>query len=218
MSLLHHLQSVTQVFIRQKRELAEVFGFETRNKYSIELEDGTQVGFAAEQQKGFFGILMRQALGHWRKFDINLYGPERQLEFVAHHPFRFYYQKLEVRGVSGELIGSLERRFEILGKRFDLTDRSGQVLMSVRSPLWRIWTFPFKKDGQEHAVVVKKWGGLVKEIFLDADSFALNFISPNLTPDHKILLLAAAIFVDLRYFEKKAGGGASSMYDLMTPG
>ncbi len=209
MNLADQLQSLPRVMIRQKREIAEVFGFETRNKYSIETESGGQLAYAAEQQKGFFGFFFRQALGHWRTYDVHIFGPSRQLEFLAHHPFRFYYQRLEVRKSDGEYLGALERRFEILGKRFDLLDRNGKLLMSVRSPIWRIWTFPFKCDGKEYAVVSKKWSGLLTEVFLDADNFVLTFSRNELSGDERVLLLAAAIFIDLRYFEEKAGRSGS---------
>ena len=207
MSLGQRLQSLPSVLIKQKKELAEIFGFETRNKYSIETEDGQQIAYAAEQQKGIFGFLFRQWLGHWRPYQIHIYGPDRQLEFVAHHPFRIYFQRLEIRNAAGESIGTLERRIEILGKRFDLMDPAGNILMTVRSPLWRLWTFPFKKNGESLAVVTKKWGGILKEAFLDADSFHLAFTQPSLTPEQRVLLLVSAIFIDLRFFEKKASGG-----------
>lgn len=214
MNLENILSALPKVFIRQQKELAEIFGFETRNKYSIESEDGKQIGFAAEQQKGMFGFLFRQMLGHWRKYDIHIFGPDRELEIIAHHPFRFYYQKLEVKNSKGELLGVLERKFEIFGKKFDLFDKKGKLLYSVRSPIWRIWTFPFKRDGEEFASVSKKWGGVLKEVFLDADNFILEFTKPNLPPDQKALLLVAAIFIDLRYFEKK-GSSAGAPFSFV---
>ena len=192
------------VMIRQRRELVELFGFETRNKYSVEAESGELLGFAAEQQKGLFGFMLRQILGHWRSFEIHIFDPDRKVRCVAKHPFRFYFERLEICSNGGELLGCLERRFEILGKRFDLCDASGNLLMTVRSPLWRIWTFPFKRSGQDVAVVTKRWGGVVKELFTDADTFALQFIDSSLPEVQRMLLVAAAIFIDLRYFERKA--------------
>ncbi|MFM7601082.1 MAG: phospholipid scramblase-related protein [Pseudanabaena sp.] len=58
-----------------------------------------------------------------------------------------------------------------------------------------------------HAVQIpklKKWTGLSKELFTDADNFRVRFIDAKLTADEKLLLLAGAVFTDLLYFETKA--------------
>lgn len=217
MSLSEQLTKVTNVLIKQKRELVELLGFETRNQYAIQTEDGAELGFAAEKPKGIFGAIFRQFLGHWRSFEIDIFNDQGELEYVAKHPFRFYFQRLEVyRAHSGECIGAFERRFEILGKRFDVMDRSGDSVMTVRSPLWRIWTFRFMKNDNELAVVTKKWGGVLKEAFLDADSFALHFTARTLSSEQRVLLLAGALFIDLRYFENKASGGGSSLFNVLS--
>lgn len=213
MSLEQTLRSLPRVFVRQKREVAELFGFETRNKYSIETTDGMQIGYAAEQRSGFFGFVFRQTFGHWRTFTIHVKSPQGQLEFTAHHPFRFYFQRLDVRTADGREIGGLERRFEFFHKRFDVIDRSGRILMTMRSPLWRVWTFPFQRDGMAAAVITKKWGGIVKEAFFDADNFLVDYTRPDLSGEERLILLAAAIFIDLRYFETKAKGGGTSIFD-----
>lgn len=191
--------------IVQRRELAEFIGFETRNKYEIRTADGTPIGFAAEQQKGFLGILLRQILGHWRSFEIHVFDSSRRLIVSANHPFRFFFQRLEVfEQPSGQYLGALQRRFSIFSKRFDLEDEHHSVVMEVRSPIWRIWTFEFKAFGSVRATLRKRWSGFFKEALLDADNFELVFEDSQLSYKYRLLLIAAALFVDLQYFEKKA--------------
>ena len=209
------LQTIPLLCIRQKKELVELLGVETRNQYSIETEQGEKIAYAAEEPKGILGMIFRQALGHWRTFTIHLLGPTREEEFSFHHPFRFYFERLEVTGRNGEKIGAVQRRFSILTKRFDVEDSNGQVVMTVASPFWRIWTFRFLMAGRELAVISKRWSGFGKELFLDADNFVLQYSDPTLNPKLKVLLLGAAIFIDIRYFEKKGGGGVFSLSDLL---
>lgn len=76
--------------------------------------------------------------------------------------------------------------------------------MSTRSPLWKPWTFAFSANGRAVAVVQKKWSGLLTEMITDADNFLIQVSDPALPLGHRVLLLAAAIFIDLQYFEKKA--------------
>lgn len=198
------LQATPAVILRQRRELAELFGFETRNKYSLETEDGTALGFAAEQQKGLLGLLLRQFLGHWRRFEIHFFDSQRQLLFKAVHPFRWIFQRLEVVDSQGARLGALQQRFSIFRKSFDVEDATGQVVLEVRSGFLSFWTFVFEARGRERAVVEKKWSGLLREVFTDSDHFRLRFTDPSLTPEERMLLLAAGLFIDLQYFEAKA--------------
>ncbi len=198
------LASQSQLILRQRRELAELAGFETRNKFEILTADGAPLGFAAEQGKGVGAFMARMFLGHWRTFELHVFDAARQLVLVAVHPWRFWFQRLEIRGADGRPIGALQQRFSILFKRFDVEDAVGEVRLRVSSPLWRPWTFPFERDGREVAFVRKKWSGLMREAFLDADNFQIEYSDPTLSEDDRALLLAAGLFIDLQYFEQKA--------------
>ncbi len=208
------LENVSVILVRQRRELGELLGFETRNKYSIEREDGAILGYAAEQQKGILGFLLRQFIGHWRRFHFTIFDSQRQSALHAEHPFRFLFQRMELfsapQDQGGVRLGAIQQRFGVLRKKIDIEDARGEVLFRIESPIWRIWTFPVyrwsnEKADQELARISKKWGGLLKEAFLDADTFRVEFLSASLRQEHRLLILASALFVDLQYFEKKAG-------------
>ena len=77
--------------------------------------------------------------------------------------------------------------------------------MSMTSPFWRFWKFPVVRGTKSVCLIEKKWSGLGKEMFTDADNFKVTYIDPTLTPDHKLLLLTGAVFIDILYFERKAG-------------
>jgi uncharacterized protein YxjI len=203
--LANKLKEISIFYVRQRRELAEFIGFETRNKYSIETEGREAIAYAAEQQKGWLGFLFRQFLGHWRSFDILIFDNDRQIQFRAHHPFRFYFQRIEVRDASDQIIGIIEREFSILTKKFKLLDAQDRTLLTVASPIWKIWTFRFEKDGVEKALIQKKWGGVLKEVFTDGDTFKVHLSDPSLTITERSLILVSSIFIDLQYFEAKAG-------------
>jgi uncharacterized protein YxjI len=189
--------------VRQRHEIAEWIGYETRNKYEIYGDGGQLVAYAAEQQKGFFNFIVRQWLGHWRTFDVLFFSPDRRPVLRAHHPFRFFFQRLEVYEDT-RFLGAVQRRFAILTKRFDVEDARGNVLMRVSSPFWRLWTFPFERHGRQVAQVAKRWSGVLSELLTDKDNFAVEFSDPAMQEDERKLILAAALFIDLQYFENKA--------------
>lgn len=190
--------------IHQKLEMGEFLGFETRNKYEILDQNKRPIGFAAEQGKGGFQFILRQFLGHWRTFEILFFSEKYMPLLKATHPFRWYFERLEVQDIQGKVVGIIEKRFSLFHKRFDVVSFDGRVLFEVRSPFWRIWTFIFRRQGQEKATVTKKWGGLLTEGFTDKDKFLLDFQDPSLSDQERNLLLVAAVYVDLIYFEKKA--------------
>ncbi len=200
-----NLSSYQKLFVRQRREMAEFFGFETRNKYEIQNDKKEVIGFAAEQGKGILGLLLRQVLGHWRAFEIHVFNGNKELAFVAKHPFRILFQRIEVQLTNGDFIGAIQQRFSILYKKFDVLDSKGNLRMEVASPIWKIWTFPFYRSGKQVGVVSKKWSGLFSELMTDGDNFLVDFEDPSLSQEDKQLFLAAAIFIDLQYFENKAG-------------
>ena len=192
------------LLVKQRHEIAEFFGFESRNKYQVSDAQGQPILFAAEQSKGFFGFLMRYFLGHWRTFEVFFFNPQRHLVFQAKHPFRFYFKRFEIYDASGRFLGALQKRFSIFSKRFDVEDHRGMAIMEVSSPIWKIWTFPFKQNGKEVASIKKKWSGIFSEAFTDKDNFMVEFTEQNLRNEERQVIVAAAIFVDMMYFEKKA--------------
>jgi len=199
-----NLTDQSKFFVKQVRELAELIGYETRNKYQILDGQSRLVGFAAEQQKGIWGFLMRQFLGHWRTFEIHIFNSQRQKILTARHPFCIFFQRLEIFDSSGRPLGALQQRFSILRKLFDVLSDRGMHIMQMRTPIISFWTFPFFQRGRKVAQVSKKWSGALSEVFTDRDNFLVEYYVPQLTEGERQLILAAAIFIDLQYFEKKA--------------
>jgi hypothetical protein len=203
-SALVPLERHEELIVVQKKELAELFGFESRNKYVIEA-GGAPIAFAAEQGKDLLAAASRWLLGHWRTFEIHVFDQNRALWFRAIHPFRVFFQRLEIVGADGAAIGAIQQRFSVFSKRFDVTDASGRLVLTVKSPLWRPWTFAFERPETpgELAVVQKKWSGMLTELITDADRFRIGFRT-GMSEGERTLVLAAALFIDLVYFERKA--------------
>lgn len=198
-----NLEGLEEVRLVQRWQLEELVGVEARSKYEIRDARGRPLGFAAEQVQGFLGTVARNVLGHWRQFEVRFFNMSRQVVLRVHHPFRFLFQRLEVFDAQGRPLGALQQRFAFFSRRFDVEDARGQVVMEMRSPFFRVWTYPFFRGDLEQGRIEKKWGGLLREAFTDSDTFRVAF-GPTLSAPERWLMLAAAVFVDLQYFEKKA--------------
>ncbi len=193
-----------KIFLRQRRELAELVRIETRNKYDILTLDGIPLGFAAEDGKTIGAFFGRFFLGHWRTFTINIFSADRTLAYQVFHPFRILFQRLEISKAEGQRIGALEQRFGLVYKKFDIENAHGNVTMRVSAPMWKPWTFPVYKNETVVALILKRWTGTFSELFTDKDNFTIEYKNKRLTDVERELILASAIFIDLNYFERRA--------------
>ena len=200
------LESAKRVMMRQIFKRRELVGFEARNMYELFDEDNQYLGYAAEEGGGFLGGLLRYFLGHWRKFNIHCFDAANQEVMIVHHPFCLFFQRLVVMTPEGKRLGIIQQRMSILSKKFEVQTANGMTLFQMSSPIWKIWSFPFYRRNREIARISKKWSGLLSEAFTDRDDFMLEFKDSNVTNSQRQLILAAALFVDLQYFEKHAGG------------
>ncbi len=117
----------------------------------------------------------------------------------------------------GDRVGSIHRRFGILYKKYDLKDRMGRLFATVSSPRWRLWTFPIKDlSGEVCATVSKRWGGGLREVFTDADTFRIDFGTHAWTPEQRAILFALALSIDFDFFENNQG--SKSLWDLISFG
>ncbi len=198
------LSSHSQLIVQQVREIAELFGFETRNKYQIMDSNRVPIAFAAEQGQGAFSFILRQFLGHWRTFSVHFLAADGRVLLTAHHPFRFWFQRIEIKDNGSRIIGSIQQRWAFFSKRFDVENERGVVIMEVSSPMWKIWNFTFEKMGRPVATVNKKWSGFFSEVFTDKDNFVIDFSDRTLSEPERLLVMSSSIFIDLLYFERKA--------------
>lgn len=162
------------------------------------------IAFAAEQGQGAFSFILRQFLGHWRTFSIHFLAADGRVLLTANHPFRFFFQRIEILDNGNRIVGAIQQRWAFFSKRFDVENERGLVIMEVSSPMWKIWSFTFEKMGRPVATVSKKWSGLFSEVFTDKDNFVIDFSDRTLTDAERSLVMASSIFIDLIYFERKA--------------
>ena len=200
---LETLNNAQSLVIRQKKEWGEILtGFETRNKYSIMDGMGNNV-LDAEEESGSFGtVLARLFLTYLRPFTMSIFSADGSEIFVLERPFRFYFHEVNVRKPDGTLLGKIKRRFAFLRRIYDVLDPSEREVFQIFGPILRPWTFLIKKDDQEQGKIVKKWSGLGKEIFTDADNFGINF-PQGINADQKAVFLGALFLIDFVHFEKK---------------
>lgn len=194
-----------RILVRQAKEWGEILlGIETRNRYELFDEHNQRFGFAAEESGGAGRVFGRLFLGSSRKATIHVHDESGKLLMRAEKPFRWFFHRMEVH-VDGRMVGSVQRRWSWFHRRFTIENAAGEAVLEIDSPWLRIWTFTIKFGGREIGEIRKKWGGIGRELFTDADTFGIQYDAlPDLEP-LRPLLIAAVFLIDFTCFENNSG-------------
>jgi uncharacterized protein YxjI len=204
------IRELGSCFIKQVKEWAEILvGVETKNKYEIYNNQKQKLGFAAELGKGLWSLMVRNILRSHRPIELNIWNNQQEIVFSIKRPFFWFFSELTISDAQGEVIGIAHRRFSLINKKYDLVDNRGRLVASIKSPFWRLWRFPvLTPQGQDWGLITKKWGGALKEIFTDTDSFKIDFPT-SASSEEKALILGTAFTIDLDFFEDNVKRGVT---------
>ncbi len=196
------------LMVRQKKEWAEILlPYEAANRFELTDENDQFLGRAAEESGGIGKMFLRGIFGRCRAAKVHLYDGDGNEIALVDKPFRWYFHRCELRE-NGVVIGAIQRKFSILTRIFVIEDPQGTELLQIESPFLRWWTFKLLLNGIEVGRIAKKWGGLLKEVFTDADVFGVEFREPSLDVQIRKLLVAAVFLVDFTCFENNQGRGS----------
>ena len=196
---MERLSSTSGLVVVQKKEWGEILsGFETKNKYEVMDTEGQSL-YAAFEVGGSF--ISRTFLRAMRPFEIQILSLDQQLILRLNRPFRFYFHQLDIFDAQGSLLGTIERQFSILRRKYTISDSNGQQLFELFGPVLHPWTFNIIRDGVELGKITKKWSGLLKEAYTDADNFGIIY-PPGTDIKSKALLLGAVFLIDFVHFEQ----------------
>lgn len=192
------LKDVDGFVVSQQKEWGEIVtGFETKNKYSVLDTAGRQLYMALEEDGS---TLLRMFLKAARPFKITVKNSDNNTVIRADRPFRFYFHEISVYDNGGKFLGALKKRFSLLRRVYSVYDQQGREIYQLFGPLLKPWTFIIKKDFKELGKITKKWSGLLKEGFTDADNFSVTFPA-DWDIKLKALFLGAVFLIDFVHFE-----------------
>lgn len=179
--------------------------FEMRNQYTLIGDEGEVIGAVEQVRQSPFTFMARLVSDLDVALPVTLHvtTSDGALALRLHKPwFRF---RVTVEDGGGNLVGRVRKRVRIGKAVFTVTGPSGEPIGKLLAENWRSRDFRLEAtSGHEVARVTKKWGGLLTEVFTDADSYAVTY--PMSTDDGvRELALAAALAVDLTMKQKDYG-------------
>lgn len=198
------LQTLT---VKQRKNWWELlFAFEAKNRYVV-LGNRMGAAFEVEEQgEGLGALLKRLFLGTARPFTAWVTDMRRDtLAMRLHRRWRWFFPFMDVHDGDDRPVASLEARWAWFQRRYTVRDAQGNELGEIIGPFFRPWTFELTVGGRVIGHIKKKWSGLLKEAFTDADNFEVEFAADT-DPRWKALALAAAVLLDVVHFERAKNG------------
>lgn len=197
---MERLTSVRELVVGQKKEWGEILtGFEGLNRYVVSDQSGKELFYAAEERRS---VLARIFLKAYRPFAIDIMDRAGDLLIRIERPFKFYFHRADILDASGRLLGSFERQFSVLKRHYSVVSPGGREVFDLVAPLLHPWTFKINQKGREVGMIQKKWGGLGKEVFTDADTFGVS-VPQDWDVELKALALGGVFLIDFVHFENR---------------
>ncbi len=126
---------------------------------------------------------------------------DESLLLTIRRPVQLWRERVNVYDADDRLMGSFQSKLMPGGRGFWLYDDQNLLFAELKGDLLG-WDFGFfTPDGRELGAVSKSWAGLGRELFTSADNYIVS-VHEDLEdqPIAKMLLLAAALAVDIVYF------------------
>lgn len=189
--------------VEQKTKL-----FEMRNEYRVFDETGARVGTIMQAKQSIFTFLARLGtdLDVALPVTLELTDASGAPVLVMHKPW--FRMTLNVSRPDGGPVGSIRKRVRLGKARFTISDETGREIGEVRARNWRARDFAvLDANGQPVAEVNKKWRGIAREAFTDADTYGIR-LHDGTTEPLRTLALGAALAIDLVMKQKDVAGSA----------
>ena len=204
--LERRFQGYERLTVRQRKKWLEILlSFETKNSYEVFDQFQRSVLQVTEVGSGVGEFLRRLLLGPMRPLNVDVNDSETGTTILRlHRPWRFFLHRLEVQSPDGRVLGSVQRVWSWLRRIYVVQDQNGQELATLFGPLLKPWTFEIQDRGTEVGSIRKRWSGLGKEMFTDADNFGVDMQQVT-SPLLRALVFSATVLIDVVHFERRKG-------------
>jgi hypothetical protein len=171
----------------------------------VDPESGQKVGIAREMPGTTVKLLRWFVSKKLMPTQVEVCETEDEsLVFTIRRPLRLWRQRIDVYDAEERLVGYLRSRVFSSGGGFRVYDYRGNLFAHLQGD-WLSWNFAFlTPDGKQLGLVSKTWAGLGKELFTTAEDYFISMHEElEDQPIAKMLLLGAALAIDMVYYDQK---------------
>lgn len=177
--------------------------FKAANSYDILDLDSQQLLLECrEPNLGFFTKLFRFTKYKTQTpFDIEVRDGVGQLVLRLTRGVSLFRSTVKVFDGNEVLLGKFRQKILSLGGKLHVLDANDQVICTVQGKMIS-FDYKFLRDGEQIALVTKKWMGLGRELFTSADNYVIN-IEPTVAAKDgsRPMIVAAALCIDMVFAE-----------------
>jgi len=190
--------SPNRYFIDEK---VDFFKFE--NRYLLYDGDGMPIGGIYQKLTAGQKLLRLLFNKGMLPFMLEIQDEAGVVQATVKRGWTFWMSSIDILDHQGQGIGKIKQQFRLLKSRFRIYDTQEQLVAEINGD-WTAWDFVISNaQGQPIGAIAKKWAGMAKEFFSTADKYNVG-ISPELNnPQQKVIILAAAITIDMVLKESK---------------
>ncbi|CAJ0934309.1 unnamed protein product, partial [Mesorhabditis belari] len=210
---LEYLTQIDQIIVEQKVSLLEAFTeWEVKNKYAIYNGAGQQAYFAFEESDGCERLCCGAARGYTLHIVDNF---QKEVAKIT-RPFLCCgnlccQNETTIEAPPGNVIGVVRQQFGCASHNFAIYTPDGEAQLEIHGPnecgfgfacnccadkVFKVKTL----EGDTIGDIRKKWTGMTREYFTDADTFTVKF-PIDLNVNTKATLIAATFLIDFLCFE-----------------
>ncbi len=166
----------------------------------LDPQSGAPIGIAKEEPPGWVKYLRLLVNNAALPTVVNVYEQEGGPKVLSiHRGVAIFRPRVHVRS-RGRDLGSFQKKVLSLGPSFRIFDAQEREVGEVKGD-WKGWNFQLLgPNGQELGRVTKKWAGLAKELFTNADTYVIDLHDTRAGTAE--LLLAAGLAIDTVFKEK----------------
>ena len=177
--------------------------FKAANSYDIlDLESQQPLLECREPNLGFFTKMFRFTKYKTQTpFDIEVKDAVGLSVLRLTRGVSLFRSTVQVFDGNAMLVGKFRQKLLSLGGKLDVLDANDQVVCTVQGKLTS-FDYKFLRNGEQIALVTKKWMGLGKELFTSADNYVIS-IEPSVAAEDSIrpMIVAAALCIDMVFSE-----------------
>ena len=188
-----HLLTAPRLVVSQKPKLVEL-----TNQYQVSDVNGASLGYVEQEGQS----KVRKALRFVTDVDqflthrLSIYDAEGNKVLAITRPAKVFKSRFEIEDGAGRRIGGITQK-NVFGKiGFEVNDASGTMVGAIKAENWRAWDFSVvDAGGREVGRIDKRFVGVLNAVFTPADNYVVD-ISDEVSGDHRLLTVAAALAVD----------------------
>ena len=170
----------------------------TQNYDVYDLTEGRKIIECREPELGFITKLLRFTdFSLFMPFRMDFLSPAGETVMSIKRGRTFLASRVKVLDGSGKQIGNFKQKFFSAGGKFEVKDLAKNKIFEVNGSLISR-EYNITRGDTGLASVTRKWEGLGKELFIDADNYVLT-ISDQVPKDDPVrpMLLAAVLCIDM---------------------